>query len=77
MKNKGFLRKDKIFHRTRLLQVGSGKDDLDVGGILMDSAVDAGIGALLGKFIPVPINGITAGRNSFNAVFKSTHENRQ
>jgi len=39
--------------------------------ILTNTAIDTGIGAVFGKFVPVNVNKVTSGRNSMNAVFKS------
>jgi len=38
---------------------------------LTNTAIDTGIGAVFGKFVPVNVNKVTSGRNSMNAVFKS------
>ena len=39
--------------------------------IVMNTVVDATIGAVVSKAVPVKVSGITSGRNSMNAVFKS------
>ena len=38
---------------------------------MANTAIDTGIGATFGKYVPVNVNMVTTGRNSMSAVFKS------
>lgn len=54
---------------TQLFEKASGENDRTYTEIIANSAIDGGVSYGLGK-LP-GINGITKGRNSYNAVYKS------